>query len=174
MSLLRRLAAILLLAVAAAGPASAREPLRHADYFVMRHLQKGEGADPGLTPQGRAAAQRLVAMLAPHPPKAIYVSKTLRARETAAAVAARWKLVPKEYDPSDTAGLIARVRAERGPVLIVGHSNTVPDIVERLGGRRPPPLGDVEYGDIWCITRANGQTTQYAIGNGELLIDAGR
>jgi broad specificity phosphatase PhoE len=170
MALFRPLAA--LAAIALAGCATVPDDLAKADFYVMRHLQKGDGADPGLTPEGHLYAQRLVDMLASRPPKAIYVSPTRRARESAALVAARWKLVPKDYDPGDTPGLVARVLAERGPVLIVGHSNTVPEIVEGLSGERPAALGDSDYDDIWFISRAKHQVSKYKIGNGDILSDA--
>lgn len=121
------------------------------NFYVMRHLNKAEGPDPGLSAEGSAAAKRLVTLLAKDPPRVIYVSSTRRARETAALVAAKWKLVPKEYDPGDTAALVAHAKAEVGTVLIVGHSNTVPDIVEALGGERPAPLADTDYGDVWHL-----------------------
>ena len=38
---------------------------------------------------------------------------------------------------------------ERWPVLVVGHSNTVPEIVEKLGGERPAALTEADYGDVW-------------------------
>jgi broad specificity phosphatase PhoE len=117
----------------------------------MRHLQKADGADPGLSEEGRKGAERLVAVLASDPPAAIYVSATRRARETAAPLAAKLGLTEKEYDPRDTPGLVARVKAETGTVLIVGHSNTVPDIVQALGGKRPAPLLDSDYGGIWHV-----------------------
>ncbi|HEX2762827.1 MAG TPA: phosphoglycerate mutase family protein [Allosphingosinicella sp.] len=121
------------------------------EYYVMRHLQKASGRDPALSEAGRAGAERLAALLGKRRPAAIYVSTTRRARETAAPLAAKWKLVPKEYDPGDTAALVQRVLAESGPVLIVGHSNTVGEIVERLGGTRPPDLGETDYGEIWHL-----------------------
>lgn len=136
---------------ALAACATTTEP-QAPEYYVMRHLQKAPGPDPALSEEGRAGAERLVAMLGKRAPAAIYVSTTRRARETAAPAAAKWKLVPKEYDPSDTPGLVARVSAERGPVLIVGHSNTVPEIVERLGGTRPADLGEGDYGDVWHLS----------------------
>jgi broad specificity phosphatase PhoE len=149
MTLFRPLAALLLFALAACATA-APEPAG-PDHYVMRHLQKAEGPDPALSAEGRANAQRLTALFAARPPRAIYVSTTRRARETAAPLAAKLGLAVKEYDPSDTPGLVARLVAEGGRVLVVGHSNTVPEIVERLGGQRPAPLAETEYGDVWRV-----------------------
>jgi phosphohistidine phosphatase SixA len=59
----------------------------------------------------------------------------------------------KEYDPRDTPGLLARVKAEAGTVLIVGHSNTVPEIVAGLGGARPADLAETDYGGIFRVRR---------------------
>src|SRR5690606_12970167 len=95
-------------------------------------------------------------------PAVIYVSDFKRTRQTAAAVAARWGLTPIVYNPADTPGLVARVRAGPFPVLIVGHSNTVPDLVEQLGGTRPARLNHPDFGDLWRI-EANGTTTRTRI-----------
>jgi phosphohistidine phosphatase SixA len=138
------LAAVAMPAAAEAAPAT---------VYVMRHLQKAEGADPGLTDEGKANAQKLAAMLARARPRAIYVSSTRRAQETAAPLAARLHLTPKVYDPRDTAGLVAQVKAERGTVLVVGHSNTVPEIVEKLGAPRPGDLGEADFGDLFKVSR---------------------
>ena len=124
------------------------EPL----YYVMRHLNTPEGQrDPDLLPEGTAAAQRVPELMTRQRPAAIYVSTFKRTEQTAAAVAARWGLTPIVYNPADTPGLVARARTAPGPVLIVGHSNTVPDIVEQLGGARPAPLNHPDFGDLWII-----------------------
>ena len=47
-------------------------------------------------------------------------------------------------------------------MLIVGHSNTVPDIVAALGGTRPAPLTHPDFGDVWRIG-ADGSTTRTRI-----------
>jgi broad specificity phosphatase PhoE len=142
-----------LLAIALAGCATTPSQPTAPAWYVMRHLQKADGPDPGLSDTGRANAERLVAWFTKDPPSAIYVSATRRARETAAPLAARLGLTPREYDPRDTAGLVARVKAEAGTVLIVGHSNTVPEIVEALGGARPAELGEADFGDVFRVSR---------------------
>ena len=129
------------------------------EFYVMRHLNTPAGErDPDLLPEGRRLAAALPARLAQHPPRTIFVSDFRRTRQTAAEVAARWGLTPIVYDPADTAGLVARVRAAAGPVLIIGHSNTVPDIVAQLGGQRPAALSHPDFGDLWII--APGGVTQ--------------
>ena len=135
-------------------------------YYVMRHLQKGDGLDPGLSEEGRANALRLAGWFERDRPTAIYVSATRRARETAAALAARLGVTPKVYDPSDTPGLAARVLAEKGTVLVVGHSNTIPEIVERLGGVRPEPIAETEYGVIWHVSGKERRTERRMLGGG--------
>lgn len=132
-------------------------------FFVMRHLHTPQGErDPDLTAEGQAAAQRLVQMFGRERPAAIYVSSFKRSQQTAAPLAARLGLTPVVYDPADTPGLVARVRAGPFPVLIVGHSNTVPDIVQQLGGTRPGDLSHPDFGNLWRIG-ADGTTVRTRI-----------
>jgi broad specificity phosphatase PhoE len=141
------LAALAALIAFASVPAAAQN-----NIYVMRHLNTAAGqADPDLLPEGGRAAEALAGWFHDERPVAIYVTDYKRTRETVAPLAARLGLTPIVYDPADTPGLIARVRAEHGPVLIVGHSNTVPDIVAALGGARPAPLAHEDFGDIWRV-----------------------
>ena len=135
-------------------------------YYVMRHLQKASATDPdpSLSAEGKDNAERLHALVEANPPSAIYASPTRRAMETAAPLAARLGLATKAYDPRDTTGLAARVQAETGSVLIVGHSNTVPGIVEALGGMRPAELTEEDYGDVWIVARDGGATVKKSLG----------
>jgi len=132
-----------------------------ATVYVVRHLHTPEGErDPDLTAEGRAAAAALPRAFRGRPLAAIYVSAFRRSAQTAAALAAERRIVPTLYDPADTPALVARVRAARGPVLVVGHSNTVPDIVQQLGGTRPAPLAHPDFGDMWTITKAGSTRTR--------------
>lgn len=132
-------------------------------FYVVRHLNTPAGErDPDLLAEGQRIAALLPDRLALHPPRTIFVSDYRRIRQTAAHVAARFGLTPIVYDPADTPGLVARARAAPGPVLIVGHSNTVPDIVQQLGGTRPADLSHPDFGDLWSIA-ADGATQRTRI-----------
>ncbi len=134
------------------GCATAADTPAAPNFYVVRHLHTPAGErDPDLTAEGLRQAQALGEWFNASPPRAIYVTDYKRTRQTAAPLAAKLGLTPIVYDPGDTPGLIARVRSGPLPALVVGHSNTVPDIVEQLGGTRPEPLVHEDFGDIWVI-----------------------
>ncbi len=143
---------LILIAVSLAFAACARQAPAPPDIYVMRHLNTPAGAtDPDLTDEGQRNAARLATWFGRDQPAVIYVSKPKRAQQTAAPLASRLGLTPITYDPADTSALIAAVSKQTRTILIVGHSNTVPDIIARLGGQRPPPLVHEDFGDIWKI-----------------------
>ena len=136
----------------ALGSCAALQPSTPPNIYVMRHLNTPAGVtDPDLTAEGRRNALLLARWFKRERPMVIYVSSTKRAQQTAAPLAQRLGLTPKIYNPSDTPALVATILAETRTVLVVGHSNTVPDIIARLGGQRPEPLAHEDFGDIWRI-----------------------
>ena len=154
-------AALLLMLLGCATAAPPAMP----NIYVMRHLHTPRGAtDPDLTAEGLRHARLLVDRLVQDAPAVIYVSATKRAQQTAAPLAARLAIMPKVYNPADTPGLVAAVLAETGTVLVVGHSNTVPDIVERLGGARPAPLAHEDFGDVWHLSGPDRVTRRINLG----------
>lgn len=155
--MLRLLAFLLLAGLAAPAPPP-------QTIFVMRHLNTPAGAsDPDLLPEGQRRAAALAHWFRRgERPVAIYVTDYRRTRQSAAPLAAALHLTPIVYNPADTPGLIARVRAENGNVLVIGHSNTVPDIVAALGGARPEPLGHDDFGDMWRVA-ADGTTVRFSV-----------
>lgn len=152
--------------LAAAGCATVTPATSQPAIYVMRHLHTPVGApDPDLTEEGRRHAQLLSAWFRTDAPDVIYVSSTKRAQQTAAPLASRLRLTPKIYNPADTPGLVASVLQERGTVLIVGHSNTVPEIIERLGGQRPAPLVHEDFADVWRVQKSDGVTSRAKLGD---------
>lgn len=127
--------------------------------IVVRHAEKAEaGADPPLNAAGEARAVLLARMFgdatAPGHIDAIYVSPAMRNRMTAAPLAARLGLVPIVAPAQDIRGLVRRILREHsgGRVLVVGHSDTVIEIVEKLtGAKRLPPIAEDEYGTVYLV-----------------------
>lgn len=149
--MVRALLAFFLLGLATACATVPPAPV--PNIYVVRHLHTPEGVpNAQLTAEGRAAAVRLADWLRRDPPATILVSDTDRARDTAAPTAARYRAAVLVYDNRDTPALVAQILAAKGTVLVVGHSNTVPDIIAQLGGTRPAPLVHKDFGDIWRIS----------------------
>lgn len=136
---------------APAAPGATHVAMSAHPVFVVRHLQKGEGPDPSLTAEGAANAQRLAATLKGKGIVAIFATPTRRAMETGEPLAKALGLKVTPYNPSDPGALAAKVAVATGPVLVVGHSNTVPDLVQLFGGAKPAPLADQDYGTVYDV-----------------------
>lgn len=155
---------ILICLMAVAGCATVTSQPARPNIYVMRHLHTPKGVpNADLTNEGQRFAALAADWFRRDPPNVIYVSNTKRAQQTAAPLAERLTLAPKIYDPADTPGLVASVLQESGTVLIVGHSNTVPDIVASLGGQRPRELVHEDFGDIWHIAGSTQVTSHVRI-----------
>ena len=130
---------------------SAASPATERTIFVTRHLHKAQGDDPPLSSEGAAAAQRLADLLADKRIVATFATPTRRAMQTAAPLAQRIGVAVSEYDASAPEKLVASVASIDGSVLVVGHSNTVPDLVTRFGGHSRPVLTEQDYGTVFVI-----------------------
>jgi phosphohistidine phosphatase SixA len=59
------------------------------------------------------------------------------------------------YGPTPDSAFVSLLRSKRKNVLIVGHSNTVDDIVNMLCGeiKIPGDLKDNEYGNLFIVKK---------------------
>lgn len=127
-----------------------------AVIFLVRHAEKTTGAeDPGLKEEGRQRARTLSAMLAEAGIRQIHSTDFNRTRETAGPLTKRLGLDVLLYDPSLPEELAEKLKTSGGRHLVVGHSNTVPDLVERLGGDGGTALDEAgEYDRLYIVTLA--------------------
>jgi len=74
--------------------------------------------------------------------------------QTAEPLTKKLGIKPEIVPAADVDGLIARLGARKGggAALVVGHSNTVPEIVKRLGGGTVAPIADTEYDRLFVAT----------------------
>ena len=157
----RFLVAALLLAGCGTEKNISDNDLRNATTIILvRHAEKADDgtSDPGLTPLGQVRAQRLAAMLAPARVSAVYSTPYRRNRLTAEPLADQEALDIQEYDAHDPdfiAGLAGKHPG--GTILVVGHSNTVPAMVNTLTGTdQYGQLAEMEYDKLFVVTVIDG------------------
>ena len=122
--------------------------------WIVRHAEKDTAfvnrQDPDLTATGQQRALDLAAYLQNEVIVNVYSTDTKRTRHTAKHVKAPVEI----YNPKNLTGLLDLItqNANGKSVLIVGHSNTVLETIEALGGKRPVmQLTDDDYDYIFKI-----------------------
>jgi broad specificity phosphatase PhoE len=130
--------------------------------LLVRHAEKAtDSNEPGvpLSEAGRARAAHLARMLAGAGITAIYATETDRARQTAEPLARALKLEVRTYSPRDASGKLApRLLLDRlkkddasGTGLVVGHQNTVPDLLAALGYTEKVSIADKQFDDLFIV-----------------------
>jgi broad specificity phosphatase PhoE len=109
--------------------------------------------DPPLSAAGQQRALTLSRILADVPVKVIFVTNKQRTQQTAKPLADRLKLQPQVIDES--AALAIAIKKQDGVVVVVGHSNTIPDVIALLGGPTFE-IKDPEYDNLFVLTFAGG------------------
>jgi broad specificity phosphatase PhoE len=130
--------------------------------YLVRHGEKATGGakDPELTEMGRVRARNIAAMLGKAGIKAVFSTPLQRTRQTAAPLALAGGLEVQAYDPAAPAALVAKVQSLSGAVLVVGHSNTLTELVRLFGGVAGPDIADNEYDRLYqLIVKPNGGIT---------------
>lgn len=132
---------------------------------LVRHGEKqpAPADDPSLSDAGVARARALDAALAQATPTTIVVSTRKRTVETAAVVQQRTGVTPTVIglDAQHVKNAAAAVMQATGVVLVVGHSNTIPAIVNVLAGTKLPDICDASYATMFLVTpAANGSKAQ--------------
>ena len=146
------LALLLLLPLAGAARAGDCAP---ATLHLLRHAEKAatpNDADPELSAAGRERAEALVAWAEGRKIDAIYATHLRRTQQTAAPLAAARDLDLRVLPAGDSARLLARLRGAHcgGHVLVVGHSNTVPELAQAFGAE-PFAIQDHEFGAVYTL-----------------------
>ncbi|HEX6170645.1 MAG TPA: histidine phosphatase family protein [Chitinophagaceae bacterium] len=136
-------------------------------YYIVRHAEKETASagttmstpdDPPLSAAGRIRAIELKEALRGKGIQYIYSTNTVRTISTAQPFAElRGTTKIETYNTRDSLDLFIQKlkEIEKGNSLIVGHSNTVDDIVNKLCGETkiPADLPDSEYDNLYIVTK---------------------
>ena len=158
---IRTLATACALWLSLAAPAAAQQTI-----FVVRHAERADAGqpagaapmvtpatDPPLSAAGHERAARLAAMLRSANVRYIFSTEFLRTRQTAAPLAQARHLEIIAVPSKEPEALLTQVRGVTGNVLIVGHSNTIPDLLARLGIKDEITIADTEHDNLFVIVR---------------------
>ena len=137
-------------------------------YFIVRHAEKAQATadtvmktpnDPPLTDAGAARARDLAARLSRGKIHYIFSTNTTRTQSTAKPTADLINIKVEIYGSADSL-LMARLRSFRKNVLVVGHSNTVDELVNGLMGKETlSDLPDYAYDNLFIVRRKGNKLT---------------
>lgn len=133
--------------------------------YVVRHVEKvtadPNNKDPFITDKGQQRSVDLANKLKKSKLSAVYSTNFQRTKLTVKPIADEQSLTVKIYDPKQIKSFVSIILQENkgGKILIVGHSNTVLETIEALGGERPiPEIKDQEYDYFFTVKVANDGT----------------
>ncbi len=124
--------------------------------FLVRHAERAAisghvPSDTGLSPEGRARAEALAQALKDAQIAAIYTTEYKRSNETAAPLAQSLGIRPEVIPGDDLRSLVAKLKAAQGNVLVVGHSNTLPQIISALGISSRVTVAESDYDNLFVV-----------------------
>ncbi len=124
--------------------------------FLVRHAERSAisgrvPSDTGLSEVGRARAQALAQELKDAKLTAIFTSEYKRTQQTAAPLAEALGIRPEVVAAGDLRSLRAKLKAARGNALVVGHSNTLPQIINALGVSGRVAIAESDYDNLFLV-----------------------
>lgn len=128
-------------------------------YYVVRHAEKASETDPNpeLSPAGTQRALALRDTLSNKNIKGVFVSQYIRTQRTAEPTATLFGIAPVSYNHTSppASGITALVNDLKAitdkNVLVVGHSDNVPDIIMALTGENVGVITD--FDNLFVIKR---------------------
>jgi broad specificity phosphatase PhoE len=145
--------AVLAIGAALSGPFAGVAAAQEAIYIVRPAERVDDEKPARLSPQGRARASRLVKILRDAGITHIVVSESERASQTAAPLAARLGITPSAVAADDLPTLltILRTAGPRARVFVVGHSDTIPTLLNALGCKPQVTIHKAEYDNLFLV-----------------------
>ncbi len=136
-------------------------------FILVRHAEKADDGtrNPPLNDDGKKRALSLASLLENQEITALYSTPYKRTRETLQPLAEKKGLETLEYEPRAGEDWLARLYNDHanGTVVIVGHSNTIPSIANKLLGEETfSQFNEKEYSNLIVVVGTE-------VGNGKLV-----
>lgn len=127
-------------------------------FFLVRHAEKVDETDGSpLTEQGQRRAETLANLLRDSGVQSIYSSDFVRTRSTGAPLARQLDLDVEIYDHKKLSAFAQQLLdSPAGRYLVVGHSNTTPQLAGLLGGEPGTEIQTMEYDRLYMLVHRPG------------------
>lgn len=167
LSMVALLGALLIQPTEARDAQSTGDAFKPTTVILVRHAERADAPreDPPLTEAGTQRSQKLATLLASAGVKAIYTSQFARTKLTAEPLAKQLGLTvtpitlqskqsnPREVSEESIRQIVDKIMARPGETaLVIGHSNSVPDVIRMLGGDAVPTIDERTFNDLFIVT----------------------
>jgi phosphohistidine phosphatase SixA len=161
------LLALLISATIFSFPSIAQDDFKPQTVFLIRHAEKENEPrqDPPLKPEGVARSQELARLLGATGIKTIITSQFTRTKKTAEPLATKLGVTvtvislksnptnPRLIAEESTREVVNKILESTGEnALVVGHSNSIPDVIKMLGGDVVPMIDEQKFNDLFVVT----------------------
>jgi phosphohistidine phosphatase SixA len=158
---------IALFVLAAVFLVAPQEEFKPITVYLVRHAERADEPrqDPPLTEKGTARSQELARILANAKIKAIITSQFMRTKLTAEPLSKQANVAvtaislslnasnPRQIAEASTAEVTNKILEQAGEsVLVIGHSNSIPDVIKKLGGDVSPVIDEKKFDDLFVVT----------------------
>lgn len=124
----------------------------HTTVLLLRHADR-LGSEDLLNDAGVDRAAELIHVGEKADINAIFHSEASRTQRTAQDLADHLGITPTQINSADVSGIVTEILNNHAgeTVLVVSHSNRVPDIIEAFGGPQLPDIDHEEYDNLFVL-----------------------
>lgn len=127
--------------------------------YLVRHAEKqADSKNPPLTQCGEERAKQLAMLLSTANIKSVYSTNYQRTMSTAAPLSSRQNIAIKNYDPKQLEQFSLHLKDHKENALIVGHSNTTPQLTQLLSNQKVDDLTEKEYQMLYQVQFIEGRS----------------
>ncbi|GAC17992.1 histidine phosphatase family protein [Paraglaciecola arctica] len=130
-------------------------------WYFVRHFEKQQGDNPSLTESGKARAAALARFFSDKSLNHLYSTDYHRTLETATPVSILKNVSVEFYNPRKLAEFSSKVKT-LDHVLVVGHSNTTPELLGLMGGK-VIHMEESDYGVLYMLRKQGSEFTTQSI-----------
>lgn len=131
--------------------------------YLVRHAEKEKNTkDPILTQCGERRAEQIAEILSTANINHVYSTNYKRTLATATPFAQQQNITIEQYSPRELTLLSQQLLAAKNNSLVVGHSNTTPQLAALLSDTQVKEISEKEYRGLYVV-QVNGKAKSFTL-----------